>query len=134
MPTRKQAVKRRRKGPRLGDPASTMPAERHYKQPWENKTFGADFSKEGPVLDGESLSIPAVAWEDSPPPAGAPDIGPASLNAQQFRDPDGGRTIPANKGVIARFSGGTAGEYRAKFTAHCSGGDDLSIPAIVVVR
>lgn len=113
---------------------SPAPAEALILFAWQSKTFGFDFSKEGAVIAGETLSNPTVAWVDGSP-AGAPDIGAPALLSADFIDSDGTR-IPAGQGVACRFStiGGIApGDYRVRCTVHTSGGDDLTVVGIVRV-
>ena len=113
------------------DPMANMPTEKRYKTLTESATFGADFSKFGQVRGGEALSNPSVTFPTSP--AGAPTISAISVNTQKFYDAQNGRDIPANKGVIARFSGGAPGEYPVLYKCNTSGGDSPEIPATLIV-
>lgn len=93
----------------------------------DSKTFGFDFSLEGSVKDGATLSSPSV------PAVSGLTIGTPSVLSTDFND--GGankRKIAAGKGVKVRISG-TPGSYDLVCLVTSSDGDLLSIPGKLII-
>lgn len=94
----------------------------------ESLTFGFDFQNKGPVMAGETISIPVI-----PAVSGLVITTPPVVLGSDFVDGgDSGRTIPAGKGVKVRISG-SPGTYSLYCKVTASGGDDLTIPGRLVI-
>lgn len=76
-----------------------------HKQPETDRDYGFSFS--GLLYPGQTVtggSVLEVIGPDASLTVGAP-----SPNGSVFEDPDNVTTIPANEGLVAQLSGGTAG-------------------------
>lgn len=107
-----------------------LPVEVLYMTTEESRTFGFDFSAEGAVKGGETLSSPEVSIEAL---AGAPTAGTPLIITEDFYDGDSGNKILAGKGVRVRITGGSAGTFKVACRVTTSGGDVLEISAKIVV-
>jgi|SRR6516164_2742153 hypothetical protein len=88
-----------------------LPAELLYKTVRAQKTVCFDFSKEGPVLEGNGLTDPVLSL----PPGTGLVVVPGSLViiTADFIDGAGGDPVPAGQGAKVTFGpGGTPGVYR----------------------
>lgn len=106
------------------------PADTVYKTVREAKTVCFDFSNEGAVKGGETLSNPVVTFAEV---AGLPVLGVPAPNATDFMNSDG-EEVEAGKGVVVKMTGGLAGRYNARClcTAQPSG-DLLECPMLLVI-
>lgn len=100
-----------------------LPADTLYKTTEEAKTFAFDFSKEGAVVAGETLTVIEVEGSPSGLTIGTPAVTTATFDG-----------IASGKAIKVRISGGTAGTtYELACRATTSGGDTLEIPGVLIV-
>lgn len=92
---------------------------RLFKTEDEEKTFGADFQRWGPIKAGETIDDPASIVIDIQAGSGLTLEGEDILDVD-FVDAAGGKKIPAGKGVKFKLSGGTPGTYLISIKARSS--------------
>lgn len=92
----------------------------------EHKTIAFDFTNEGALRDGETISSPIVHSD----PSGL-TLGTSAVLAAPFYDSDG-KKIAIGKGVKVRING-TVGTYTIVCRVTTSGGDILERGCTVTV-
>lgn len=101
----------------------------------ESKTFGFDYSLEGAIQSGETITdadnVPEI--DITPVSGSAPTAGTPAIITADFYDSDGTR-VKANKGTKCRFTGIAVGEFFVICTSWTSGGDKLIISGKLIVE
>lgn len=102
-----------------------FPLQTLFKTQYEAKTFAFDFSTEGELIAGDTLSNPEV-WLS--PRDGIIQTGPFAINQSVFYDSAGGAEVQVGMGVTVQIWGG---DPNATYTIYCrvqtSSGDVIEI-------
>lgn len=105
-----------------------------YKKVAEDKTIGFDFSPEGALVGGDTLTgNPNVSVDSADATLVVPTFGTAIIVTSKFYDTDG-RSIPVDKGVAVRVTGGDVGIYTLRCLSGTLDGDHLGVNCRLIVK